>query len=331
MTPFVFAFGAGLLATVNPCGFAMLPAFLAYYLGDPDKGTSQTRPSLLARLSQGFGVGLAVSVGFAGVFVTAGLLVSAGLRSIIRFVPWAAVLIGAGLAVVGVLMLVGRRVGMRASERLAPGEGRGYRRIVLFGAAYATASLSCTLAVLLAVVAQALATDNPVRMVGILLTYGLGAGTVLTALSVSAALAKGTLARAVRRFLPIAGRLGGTVLVLSGLYLVAYWAPVLDDPDAVPSRGLSAVPTEVSYRLQNFLDANQGAFVRLGLLLASAGALVLLWRLWRVAGAERADADERCGDGNASSRTAATHVAAGHSDLSLTGARAGPRWEDPNS
>src|SRR6266498_2748861 len=27
------AFTAGLLATVNPCGFAMLPAFLSFYVG----------------------------------------------------------------------------------------------------------------------------------------------------------------------------------------------------------------------------------------------------------------------------------------------------------
>ena len=27
------AFGAGLLATVNPCGFALLPGFLSFYLG----------------------------------------------------------------------------------------------------------------------------------------------------------------------------------------------------------------------------------------------------------------------------------------------------------
>ena len=28
-----FAFTAGLVATINPCGFAMLPAYLSYFLG----------------------------------------------------------------------------------------------------------------------------------------------------------------------------------------------------------------------------------------------------------------------------------------------------------
>ena len=29
----VLALAAGMLATVNPCGFAMLPAYLAWFLG----------------------------------------------------------------------------------------------------------------------------------------------------------------------------------------------------------------------------------------------------------------------------------------------------------
>ena len=32
--PFGFAFGAGMVATVNPCGFVMLPAYLGMYVGD---------------------------------------------------------------------------------------------------------------------------------------------------------------------------------------------------------------------------------------------------------------------------------------------------------
>lgn len=276
MSIFAFAFGAGLLATVNPCGFAMLPAFLAYYLGDTDD--PEHTPGFLARLAQGLGVGLAVSAGFAGVFMAAGLLVSAGLRSLVRVVPWAAVVIGAALAVVGLAMVAGRHLGFSVGERLRPGQGRGYRHIVVFGAAYALASLSCTLAVLLAVVAQATATDNPLQMLGVFAAYGLGAASVLVTLAVSAALAKAAFARAVRRLLPVAGRLAGGVLVASGVYLIAYWLPALGGS----SRGspLGGFAEDVSSRLTGLLDANRGLFATLGLGFLVLGAVVAVWRRW---------------------------------------------------
>ena len=36
--PFALAFTAGMVATVNPCGFAMLPAYLSYFLGLESSG-----------------------------------------------------------------------------------------------------------------------------------------------------------------------------------------------------------------------------------------------------------------------------------------------------
>ncbi len=219
-----FAFAAGALSTVNPCGFAVLPAFLAYYLG-AEAGTAPS--SLTARLARGLGAGAAVSVGFAAVFTVAGLLLAAGLRLIIGAVPWAAVAVGAGLTVLGVLLLAGRKIGITVNANGLAGDGKGARGLMAFGAAYALASLSCTVAVLLAVVGQALAAADVVAVLAVFAAYAAGAASVLVLLTVSAALASGALARVVRRALPFAGRVSGAFLVLSGLYLIAYWVPQL--------------------------------------------------------------------------------------------------------
>jgi len=37
--PVGYAFGSGMLATVNPCGFALLPAYISLYLGDTGAST----------------------------------------------------------------------------------------------------------------------------------------------------------------------------------------------------------------------------------------------------------------------------------------------------
>ncbi|MQA27991.1 MAG: cytochrome c biogenesis protein CcdA [Micromonosporaceae bacterium] len=226
---FGFAFGAGMLSTVNPCGFAMLPAFLAYYLGAPE----DRRPAgTLPRLAQGIGTGVAVSAGFAGVFALAGLLVAAGLRAIMGAIPWFAVVIGAVLAAVGLFIVAGRGIPLRLGGGRPVRPGRGPAAMVVFGAGYALASLSCTLAVLLAVVAQALATASVASMLGVFAAYGLGASAVLVLLAASAALARTALERGLRRLLPIATRLAGAVLVAAGGYLIAYWLPVLTGGDA---------------------------------------------------------------------------------------------------
>ena len=42
--PLAYAFTAGAVATVNPCGFAMLPAYLSYFLGiEAAKGVEDDR------------------------------------------------------------------------------------------------------------------------------------------------------------------------------------------------------------------------------------------------------------------------------------------------
>jgi len=50
------------------------------------------------------------------VFTVAGLLLAAGLRLIIGAVPWAAVAVGAGLVVLGALLLAGRKIGTRSTR-----------------------------------------------------------------------------------------------------------------------------------------------------------------------------------------------------------------------
>ncbi len=208
--------------------------FSPFYLGEADG----LRSDLASRFLNGLGVGAAVSAGFAAVFVATALATSAGLRLLVQYVPWVAVVIGAALVLVGGAMLAGRHLGVGLVERFRPGTERDVGRMVVFGAAYAVASLSCTLAVLLALVAQALATRSPLEMLGIFGAYGAGAGTVLTALTVSAALARGGLVRWLRRLLPVVSRMAGAVLVVSGAYLVAYWLPALSSGSG---RGRAAV------------------------------------------------------------------------------------------
>ncbi len=269
-TSIAFAFGAGLLATVNPCGFAMLPSFLSLYLGSRDDTTGTG--GVASRASQGFVVGLVLSAAFGGVFLVAGLIVSAGLRSFLEVVPWLATLIGAALMIVGIAMLAGRHVGLTSASRIGVQQhaSHGLRRVAVFGATYAVASLSCTLAVFLIVIGQALAAANPLELLAVFAAYAAGSASVLIALAMSAALAKGTLERMLQRTVPVVSRIAGGLLVVSGVYLILYWLPALGGGNAASDSWMARVSEGASSTLAEFFRSNTEVFA--GIL---AGLIVL--------------------------------------------------------
>src|SRR3546814_13264595 len=81
--PLAIAFASGMLATVNPCGFAMLPAYLGFFLGQ-EGGDRDVRASV----SRSLGVGLSVSAGFLLVFSIVGLAIYHRSASFDRWTPW---------------------------------------------------------------------------------------------------------------------------------------------------------------------------------------------------------------------------------------------------
>ena len=106
--PLAFAFTAGLFATVNPCGWAMLPSFVSYYLGSREEGYEQ-KP-LASRAIEGLYLGLLVTAGFLAVFGTAGIVISAGLRVVVKYIPFAALAVGVALIALGLLLLAGKNL-----------------------------------------------------------------------------------------------------------------------------------------------------------------------------------------------------------------------------
>lgn len=248
--PLALAFTAGLVATLNPCGFAMLPAYLSWYLGT-ETAAAGRGTALAERLGRALVVGGTVSFGFLVVFGVIGSLVTAGVRSFVDYVPWAALVIGGALALVGVVLLTGRQLTVVLPK---PGPGPEQRRLgsmLAFGASYAVASLSCTLSVFLSVVASTFTRTDWASGVATFAAYALGMSVVLLTVTIALAVAQHSLVRRLRSLSGQVNRAAGALLVLAGGYIVYYWAFNLStDPGettgAGPARyveGLSADAT----------------------------------------------------------------------------------------
>ena len=129
---FGLAFTAGMLATVNPCGFAMLPAYLALFLGlDAPRrpsGTGRAADADQAGVGRAIGVGAVVSLGFMVVFGAIGSVLSWLGVEAADISPWITIPIGIGLVVAGIAMV---RLDELRSSATAPAPAVTTDQIVL--------------------------------------------------------------------------------------------------------------------------------------------------------------------------------------------------------
>lgn len=226
LLPVGYAFGAGMVTAVNPCGFAMLPVYLSLYLGAEDSHYSEQASFL--RILRAFGVTAVVTGGFATVFGGVGLLVSIGGSFLMAITPWVAVAVGVLFVLLGLWVLTGHYLSIGFMMRLAAKVGDPRRMSVggffLFGVAFGATSLSCALPVFLAVVGGSLITDEFGSGLVPFASFIGGMGSVLLVLTMGIALVKervvvGTL----RRFLPYVQKLSALFIILSGTYIIYYW------------------------------------------------------------------------------------------------------------
>src|SRR5919106_446532 len=106
--PVLLALTAGGLSVVNPCGFALMPAFLSLYVGVDD----DRLPAARSRVLQGLFVGAAVSGGMLAVFALVGFPIVYGAVQLTQAVPWGGLVVGLVLFFMGVILLGGRHLSL---------------------------------------------------------------------------------------------------------------------------------------------------------------------------------------------------------------------------
>lgn len=210
------AFTAGMVATFNPCGFSLLPAYVSAFVA-VDSPSERTERRIIRAIS-----GAAVmAMSFVAVFAPVGLLVGTVADPLRRRLPWITIIAGTLLVVAGVAMAIGWKpsVALRMVALRSPG-GR-FATMAVYGATFALASLSCTIGPFLAVTAAIL--DRSLwEIVAAYVAYALGMGAMILAISLLVALARTKLVDRLRGLTRKASRVGGALMVVAGLYVIWY-------------------------------------------------------------------------------------------------------------
>jgi len=226
--PLGFAFSAGMVSSVNPCGFAMLPAYLGLYLGG-SVGEDDSA-GLASRLERAVLVGGTVTAGFVVLFAVVAVPIGLGARGIVGMFPWVGLTIGVLLAVVGAYLLGGgnlyNNLALRLSSKMGNARTNSVRGYFTFGLGYGMASLSCTLPIFLAVIGGTFTADSFLVSLLQFLLYGLGMGSVILVLTLGMAVFKGAMVGGLRKMLPYVGTITALMLLVSGAFIVYYWLTI---------------------------------------------------------------------------------------------------------
>ncbi|WP_208027529.1 cytochrome c biogenesis CcdA family protein [Rhabdothermincola sediminis] len=277
--PVAYAFGVGMVATFNPCGFAMLPAYVSYFLGlESSRPTTDDPPQ--ANVLRALAVGVAMTAGFLVVFGLLGIVLDPVLDAVQERLPWLTILLGAVLAGLGVALLAGRTVSLNLLKMARGADRQELWSVFLFGISYALVSLSCTLPTFLAAVAGVFDTANAASGIAVFLAYGLGMGLVLMVLTLATALARQGMVRRMRSFLPYVNRVSGALLLLAGVYVAYYgWYELRIRSGATGGGAVAGFVFDLNARISNWIQ--QVGPVRIGLLLALAIAATVTAALAR--------------------------------------------------
>lgn len=263
------ALAAGMVAAFNPCGFAMLPAYLALVVGRQPGGERAAVARALAATAM-------MALGFLTVFGVFGLLTASVASTVQRYLPYVTVLIGVALVALGIWLVAGRSLGLpgpAAVSRWTPSEGLG--SMYGYGVGYAIASLSCTVGPFLAVTGSSLRQGSVPGTVAVYAAYAAGLALVVGVLAVAVALASNSVVERMRRILPHVNRVSGLIMMSVGLYVAYYgWFELrlfsggsAEDPVIAAAGGIQRVLASWVY--------NGGVWpwlVALGVLVASVGA-----------------------------------------------------------
>jgi len=276
------AFTAGMLTTVNPCGFALLPAYLTYFLGidnaegDSSAAVPDTGPDPVLRA---LWVSAAVTLGFVAVFGVVGLIWSSISGLVAGRLPYITMIVGVALVILGVAIVRGFEPTVRLPKVQLNRDGRELLSMFLYGVTYAVASLSCSIGVFISIVSTTLDDSSTFSSLATFVAYALGMGALLAVLTVAVALARTGIVTAFRNTLPYIQRISGVLVILAGLFVTYYaWVEIgeLDGRGSTaPVASARNIQSSISRWIEDF-----GATNLAGLSIALIAAALALgsWR-----------------------------------------------------
>jgi cytochrome c biogenesis protein CcdA len=251
-TVLTVAFVAGVFATFNPCGFAMLPAYLS--LAILDSSEESRRRIQIAKALKFSGL---MGLGIVGVFALFSLIIFPISTAIQRYLPYVTVLIGLSILIFGLALIFKGPVILKKiwSPNVSP--TGNWRTYILYGVTFALGSISCTIGPFLAVTSTSLGGRYLESLLSYIF-YGLGFTVAIACLAIATALSRDLLIKRIRGAGGLLEKIMGGLMAVVGLYLI-YFA--LYELSFQYGWGIDQSITDVAFSLQGWIINQVGALL----------------------------------------------------------------------
>jgi cytochrome c biogenesis protein CcdA len=253
---------AGVLATFNPCGFALLPAYMGM-IAAANEGRTK-----IQALMGGLKFASGMTVGFVLLFGIFGLVFAPVVSAVSRYLPIVTIGIGIGIIGLGIWLMLGRKIGSGTGFIKGWSPGESWLSQVGYGVTFAIVSLSCTLGPFLAVTGTSIRTNDYVAMVGIFIAFALGMGAAVSVIAVSTALIGSQVSVWMRSKSELISRITGILVILAGIYVTwfGWYEWQINSGNQVDDPVIGVVLGAQAW-VVNTLSANTGLVISLSVLI----------------------------------------------------------------
>jgi len=257
---------AGVLATFNPCGFALLPAYMGM-IAAASEGRSKSQ-ALIGGLRFASGM----TVGFILLFGTFGLVFAPFASAISRYLPIVTIVVGFLVVSLGFWLLLGRKLGSSAALIKGWSPGESWFSQVGYGLTFAVVSLSCTFGPFLAVTGASIRSSDFFGIVFTFIAFALGMGAAVSVIAVATALTGSQVSVWIRSKSEVISRLTGSLVILAGLYVswFGWYEWRVNSGDQINDPIIGAV-TDAQAWVVNTLSSNSGLVITLAFIIVTAG------------------------------------------------------------
>jgi cytochrome c-type biogenesis protein len=263
---------AGVLATFNPCGFALLPAYMGM-IAAANEGRSKAQA-----LVGGLRFASGMTVGFVLLFGTFGLVFAPFASAISRYLPIVTIIVGISIVALGFWLLLGRKVGNGAGFIKGWSPGESWFSQVGYGLTFAIVSLSCTLGPFLAVTGASIRSSDFFAIVFTFIAFALGMGAAVSVIAIATALTGSQVSVWMRSKSELISRITGSLVILAGLYVAWFgWFEWRINSGGQINDPIIGAVTDAQSWVVNTLSSYSGLVITLVGLIVITGVAVLIY------------------------------------------------------